>query len=90
MNMKEIEPRMNELQNLWTMKKAAADAYKEAVRAVAEKAECNPQVLAQYVGAVMGDKLEQFGQRQEQMSLLLEVPRQTLPVPGRVEYRETA
>jgi len=58
------------LEDLCTMKIAAANAFSDAVKAVAQKTKMDKTVLASYITARVNDKLEDFNKKQEQMELL--------------------
>lgn len=60
------------LVDMATMKKAASDRYNEAVKDVAEKLNLDATALKQYIGAIVGDKLDEFEARAEQLSLFVD------------------
>ena len=67
-----IRERMNELRGLWQRKDDANVCYKEAIEAVAEKANMHKAALATYVNAVMKDKEREHAEKAGQLALMFE------------------
>ena len=67
-----IRDRMNELRALYQLLDDAKVSYKEAIEAVAQKANMNKAALATYVGAVMKDKEREHAEKAGQLSMLFE------------------
>lgn len=61
---------MNNLETLCHAKIAAADAFKDACKAVGEKSRVDASVIATYVTAIVRDKLEENRAKAEQLELL--------------------
>lgn len=62
---------LRNLENLAHAKAAAADAFSEACKGVAEKAGLDAGVLKRYVTARVNDRLEKFRRESGQMELLV-------------------
>jgi len=67
-----LKQALNNLEDLCTMKVAAAEAFNEAVKAVAKKTGMDKAVLSSYITARVKNKLEDFEKKQEQMEFLFE------------------
>lgn len=66
----QVRDGMENLERLCHYKIAAADAFRDAVKAVAVRAKIEPSVLSTYVTAIVGDKLEKSKEKAEQLDLL--------------------
>lgn len=67
-----IGPRENELRALCQRKIDAAEAFADAVKAVAEKVNIKPAVLSRYITALVRDKAEQYEAEAKQLALLFD------------------
>ncbi len=67
-----IGPREAELRALCQRKIDAAESYRDAIKAVAEKANIKPTALSRYITAMVRDKAEDYEAEEERLSLLFE------------------
>lgn len=68
----EIKKSVNELVVLYRRKSDAAAAYKDSIKAIAQKANCKKEVLNNYIKARADDKVKETHAAAEQLSLLFE------------------
>lgn len=62
MNIEEVKKAIRNLEDLYTMKKSAAEAYGDAIKAAAQEAEITPAALRRIIAARMDDKKEAAAQ----------------------------
>jgi len=68
----EVRAALSELEALCHHKIAAADAFSDACKRVAEKARMKAPAISAYVTSIVRDKLEDNREKVEQLSLLFE------------------
>ena len=66
----QVRDGLSNLEALCHAKIAAGDAFKDAVKAVAEKSHVDASVIATYITAIVRDKLEEQRGKAEQLELL--------------------
>lgn len=62
MNIEQLKPAIKNLEDLYAMKKSAAEAYGDAIKAAALDAEITPAALRRIIAARMDDKKEAAAQ----------------------------
>lgn len=71
-----VKPTVREFKNmadLWTMKKAATDAFNDAGKALGEKYDLDPTEIKSYVAAVEQDKLAAHERKMESRQILMDL-----------------
>ena len=72
MNIEAIKAGLKNLEDLYAMKKAAAEAYREAIKAAAVNAEITPAALRRIIAARMNDKKEVTSQEASEVVDIIE------------------
>lgn len=72
MNIEQLKPAIKNLEDLYTMKKSAAEAYSEAIKAAALDAEITPAALRRIIAARMDDKKEVAAQEASEVVDIIE------------------
>jgi len=67
-----VRAKIDELQHLYFESREAAEAFSDAIKAVAEEAGLNAKALRTFVKASVDDKLEEKQRECEQLTLLFE------------------
>lgn len=72
MNIEQLKPAIKNLEDLYAMKKSAAEAYSEAIKNAAADAEITPAALRRTIAARMDDKKEAATQEASEVVDIIE------------------
>ena len=72
MNIEQLKPAIKNLEDLYAMKKSAAEAYGDAIKAAALDAEITPAALRRIIAARMDDKEEVASQEASEVVDIIE------------------
>ena len=72
MNIEQLKPAIKNLEDLYAMKKSAAEAYGDAIKAAAQDAEITAAALRRIIAARMDDKKEAAAQEASEVVDIIE------------------